>query len=72
MMRRVSLGSALMVAGLALGLAAAILFALGVEPRIPPALLRLAVYKLAFLGAVGLLGAGAVLRRRARRTRGAA
>ena len=56
-----------MGAGFALGMAAAVLFALGVEPHLPPAMLRLIVYKLAFLGALGLFAAGAVIRRRQRR-----
>jgi hypothetical protein len=56
-----------MAAGFVLGVVAAVLFALGVEPRLPPAVLRLVVYKLAFLGALGLFAAGAVIRRRQRR-----
>jgi MYXO-CTERM domain-containing protein len=58
-----------MAAGFVLGMVAAVLFALGVEPHLPPAVLRLVVYKMAFLGALGLFAAGAVLRRRQRQQR---
>ena len=70
MRRAPRLDSVLMAAGVALGLVAAVLFAFGVQPQLPPWVLRLVVYKLAFIGALGLLGAGAALRRRARRRDG--
>ena len=57
-----------LVLGLLVGAAAAVGIVVGFEPsRLPAALLDLAAYKLTFLAAFGLIAAGAVLARHARR-----
>lgn len=61
-------GSLLLGLGLFVGVAAGIGLLLGFEPaRLPAALLNIAAYKLTFVAAGGLLGAGAILVRYARR-----
>ena len=61
-------GSVLLGIGVAVGVAAVIGVVTGFEPsRLPPALLDIAVYKLTFTAAAGLLAAGAIVRRYARR-----
>ena len=53
---------------MAVGIAAVVGLATGFEPsRLPAALLDVAVYKLTFAAAAGLLAAGAIVRRYARR-----
>lgn len=67
-MRRGRFGGFLLATGAAVGAAAVVGLMLGFEPsRLPPALLDIAAYKLAFLAAGGLLAAGAIIRRRANR-----
>ena len=54
--------------GLVVGIAAGVGLLIGFEPaRLPPALLNIAAYKLTALTAAGLLAAGAVVLRYARR-----
>jgi hypothetical protein len=54
--------------GLLVGLAAAAALMLGVDPtRFSPFLVKVALYKLTFIAAAGLLTAGALLGRHARR-----
>ena len=67
---RASTGSALMVAGTAVGVAAGVGLLVGVHPTLPPALLSLVIYKAIFAGAAGLLATGAIIRRRALLGRG--
>ena len=67
-MRTSRFGSLLLGAGVLVGVAASIGLLLGFEPAsLPPALLNIAAYKLTFLGAFGLLAAGAVVIRYSRR-----
>jgi hypothetical protein len=67
-MRPNRVGGFLLATGVVLGVAAAVGIMIGFEPsRLPPALLDIAAYKLAFLGAGGLLAAGAIIRRRTKR-----
>ena len=67
-MRRSRFGGFLLATGAAVGAVAVVGLMLGFEPsRLPPALLDIAAYKLAFLAAAGLLAAGAIIRRRANR-----
>jgi len=66
-MRRDTLGSALLILGLLVGLAAAAGLAAGVEPRLSPFMLKVVVFKLSFVAAAGLLVAGAAIRRAGRR-----
>ena len=61
-------GGLLLATGAAVGVAAVVGIVTGFEPsRLPPALLDIAVYKLTFAAAAGLLGAGAIVRRYATR-----
>lgn len=61
-------GTLLLTLGVVVGVAASIGLILGFEPsRLPPALLNIAAYKLTFLAAGGLLAAGAIVSRYARR-----
>ena len=63
------LSTALLTLGVLVGVVAGVGLALGFEPaRLPAALLNVAAYKLTFLAAFGLLAAGAVVARYARRT----
>lgn len=62
------LGGLLLGTGVAVGVAAVIGLVTGFEPsRLPATLIDIAVYKLTFAAAGGLLAAGAVVRRYARR-----
>jgi hypothetical protein len=50
------------------GVVAVVALLFGIEPgRLPPFLVKVALYKLAFIAAAGLLVAGALVGRRARR-----
>jgi len=63
-----SLSTAFFALGLFVGGAASMGLLIGFEPaRLPAALLNVAAYKLTFLASLGLLAAGAVLARYARR-----
>jgi hypothetical protein len=65
------LGEVLLAIGAGVGVAAVIGLVVGFEPsKLPPALLNIAVYKLTFGAAAGLLAAGAVVRRYAKRHEG--
>ena len=66
--RNARLGNVLLGGGLLVGAAATVGYLLGFDPtRLPPALVRLAVYKITFVAALGLIAAGAVVRRYTRR-----
>lgn len=68
-MRRTTLATLLLGGGLLLGLAAAVGLALGAgPPRLSPFMLKVVMYKLAFIAALGLITAGAFVRRWARRS----
>jgi hypothetical protein len=61
-------GGLLLATGAAVGVAAVVGLVIGFEPsRLPAALIDIAVYKLTFAAAAGLLAAGAIVRRYARR-----
>ena len=61
-------GQLLLATGAAVGVAAVVGLVTGFEPsRLPPALIDIAVYKLTFAAAAGLLAAGAIVRRYSRR-----
>jgi hypothetical protein len=63
------IGRMLLALGVLVGGAASIGLILGVEPaQLPPALLRIAVYKLTFLASLSILAAGAMVLRHARLT----
>jgi hypothetical protein len=64
-LRRVANG--MMWGGLALGGLAVAGYTLGVIPDLPPAILKLVLYKLVAIGALGLIGFGAMLGRLDRR-----
>ena len=62
------LGRLLLALGLLVGCAASVGLLVGFAPaRLPAALLNIAAYKLTFIAALGLLAAGAVSLRHARR-----
>ena len=62
------IGNLFLGLGVLVGGAAGVGMLAGFEPSsLPPALLDIAAYKLTFVGAFGLLAAGAVMRRYARR-----
>ena len=63
------IGSALLGAGLLVGVMAVLLAVFGLPGHLPALLLTIAVVKITFVGAAGLLGAGAWARRRALRER---
>lgn len=66
-MRTSRFGQILLVVGGSVGVAAVVGLVLGFEPaKLPDALLNIAVYKLTFAAAAGLLAAGAIVRRYAR------
>lgn len=61
-------GAVLLATGAVVGVAAVVGLVVGFEPsRFPRALLDIAVYKLTFAAAAGLLAAGAIIRRHSRR-----
>jgi hypothetical protein len=61
-------GGLLLATGAAVGVAAVVGLVTGFEPsRLPPALIDIAVYKLTFAAAAGLLAAGAIVRRYSKR-----
>jgi hypothetical protein len=61
-------GGLLLATGAAVGVAAVVGLVVGFEPsRLPAALIDIAVYKLTFAAAAGLLTAGAIVRRYAKR-----
>jgi hypothetical protein len=61
-------GGLLLATGVAVGVAAVVGIVTGFEPsRLPPALLDIAVYKLTVAAAAGLLAAGAIVLRYAKR-----
>ena len=67
-MRTARAGQLLLGLGVLVGVAAGAGLLLGFEPaRLPPALLNIAAYKLTFIGALGLIAAGAMVGRYARR-----
>jgi hypothetical protein len=67
-MRTARAGQLLLGLGVLVGVAAGVGLLLGFEPaRLPPALLNIAAYKLTFIGALGLIAAGAIVGRYARR-----
>ena len=67
-MRSSRFGGFLLGAGAAVAVAAVVGLATGFEPsRLPAALLDIAAYKLTIVAAIGLLVAGAVIRKRALR-----
>jgi hypothetical protein len=66
-MRARHLGTAFLLLGLLVGMAAGVGLLVGFEPsRLPAALLDIAAYKLTFLAALALMATGAVLARHAR------
>ena len=67
-MRGSRLGDVLLGAGLVVGVVAVVGIVVGFEPsQLPPALLNIAAYKLTIGAAVGLLAAGAAVRRYSKR-----
>lgn len=68
MLRRI--GDALLVLGLVVGVGAIIGYQFDIIPTLPPAVLKLVLYKLIFVGGLGLLVAGAFVRRVASRDAG--
>jgi hypothetical protein len=67
-MRKSRFGGFLLATGAAVGVAAVVGIMTGFDPaKLPPALLTIAAYKLAFAAAAGLLAAGAIVRRHANR-----
>ena len=67
-MRTSRFGGFLLGVGAAVGVAAVVGLVIGFEPsRLPPAVLDIAAYKLTIVAAIGLLVAGAVIRKRALR-----
>ncbi|MEP6690116.1 MAG: hypothetical protein ABJD07_03110 [Gemmatimonadaceae bacterium] len=61
---RPSVGTALIAGGAAIGIGAVIASTLGVHITLSPAMMQLALYKLAFGAAGGCMIAGALVRRR--------
>ena len=67
-MNTIRFGGLLLATGAAVGVAAVVGLVVGFEPsRLPAALIDIAVYKLTFAAAAGLLTAGAIVRRHAKR-----
>jgi uncharacterized membrane protein YedE/YeeE len=60
-------GDLLLGLGLIVGIGAIVGYELDIIPTLPPAVLKLVLYKLIFVGGLGLLVAGALIRRLARR-----
>ena len=64
-----SIGRLLLALGLLVGLVASVGLLIGFQPsRLPPALLDLAAFRLAFAAALALLAAGAMLKRHGQRS----
>ena len=61
MLRKI--GDALLVLGLLVGVGSIVGYQLDIIPTLPPAVLKLVLYKLIFVGGLGLLVAGAFIRR---------
>lgn len=69
-MRARTLGTILLALGAAVGLAASLAIAFDIDlTRLPPFLVKVALLKLTFIAALGLLAAGALVLRRTRRER---
>jgi hypothetical protein len=60
-------GDLLLVLGLVVGIGAIVGYEMDIIPSLPPAVFKLVLYKLIFAGGVGLLVAGAFIRRLANR-----
>ena len=60
-------GDLLLGLGVLVGIGAVVGYELDIIPTLPPELLKLVIYKLAFIGGLGLLVTGAVIRRLAGR-----
>lgn len=60
-------GDLLLGLGLVVGIGAIVGYKLDIIPSLPPAVLKLVLYKLVFAGGLGLLVAGAFIRRLANR-----
>ncbi|MBA2684212.1 MAG: hypothetical protein H0U66_06965 [Gemmatimonadaceae bacterium] len=66
-MRIATIGVLLRASGLILGIVAVVALLIGVDVgHLPPWLVKIAIYKLAFIAAVAMLVAGAIVGRRAR------
>jgi hypothetical protein len=61
------IGDVLLGLGLLVGIGAIVGYEMDIIPTLPPAVLKLVLYKLIFVGGVGLLVAGAFVRRLAGR-----
>ena len=69
-MRAATIAKSLLVLGLLVGTAAGLALALGIDvDRIPPWMVTVGMYKLAFIAAAGLFVAGAVIGRATRERR---
>jgi hypothetical protein len=69
-MRGSTLGTFLLTVGLLVGVAAGVALTLGFDPtQLPPQLVKVALYKITFLAAGGLIAAGAIVRRESRASR---
>jgi uncharacterized membrane protein YedE/YeeE len=66
------LGDLLLGLGVVVGIGAIVGYEMDIIPTLPPAVLKLVLYKLIFVGGVGLLVAGAFIRRLANRFEAAA
>jgi uncharacterized membrane protein YedE/YeeE len=64
-------GDILLGLGLVFGIGAIVGYELDIIPTLPPAVLKLVLYKLIFVGGLGLLVAGAFIRRLANRVEAA-
>lgn len=60
-------GDLLLGLGLVVGIGAIVGYELDIVPTLPPAVLKLVLYKLIFVGGVGLLVAGGIIRHLANR-----
>jgi len=56
-------GDVLLALGLVVGIGSVVGYELDIIPTLPPEVLKLVIYKLAFIGGLGLLAAGALVRR---------
>ncbi len=66
-MRRTQVANAFLAGGVVVGVVSALALSFDVVPQLSPFMMKVVIYKLAFIGAGSLLAAGAVLRRWARR-----